>query len=255
MDLDAGGHIAPWYVDGNASDECEAHYWPGNWPGVGTATPLGTVLHLTIDYKTAAHQVVFTIVDVNLSKTWTKSIPYSGPAFIDASTQFEAQPSFNATIAKYKFSGWMTGLEITPQGGAPQNLTAQYMAPITTNAPPTWDETFYNANLSGYEIDLLVDRRPGFLRSGRGQEGIEAGGPGPRRAVHDPSEEKTPCGLQVSQLSYRQFVLSEPPRFDVDLRRVDGLSIEVQRYHRPRNGRCGLVERLRVRFRSGQRYT
>jgi hypothetical protein len=152
VDLDTGGHIAPWYVDGNAADECEAHYWPGNWPGVGTATPAGTVLHLTIDYETTAHKVVFTIVDVNLSKTWTKSIPYSGPAFVDASTQFEAQPSFNATIAKYKLLGWMSGLEITPQGGAPQGLTAQYMVPTMTNAPPTWDETYYNSTSSGYEL-------------------------------------------------------------------------------------------------------
>ena len=152
VDLDAGGRIAPWYVNGNGSDNCEANYWPGNWPGPGTVTPAGTVLELTIDYKKPSHTVVFTIVDLNLSKTWTYAIPYSGPAFVAASTQFEAQPQFSAAIAKYKMTGWLTNLEIRPVGAVAEDLSAAYMTPILENSPPTWDQTFYNTTLGGYEL-------------------------------------------------------------------------------------------------------
>jgi hypothetical protein len=152
VDLDSAGHIAPWYVNGDGSDNCQANYWPGNWPGPGTVTPAGTVLELTIHYEKPSHTIVFKIVDLNLSKTWTHSIPYSGPAFVAASTQFEAQPQFSSTIAKYKMKGWMTGVDITPVGGTAEVLSAQYMTPILENSPPTWDETFYNASIGGYEL-------------------------------------------------------------------------------------------------------
>ena len=86
VDLDPHGHIAPWYVPKN----CNPFYFQESQIGIvssGFVSPPGTVLSLTIARVPSEGEMVFTLVDHDVSApdaVWSAAIPYTGPAFVAA---------------------------------------------------------------------------------------------------------------------------------------------------------------------------
>lgn len=147
VDFNKKGHIAPWYVNGTLGGECEAHYFDG-FGGVSSPSP--TNLVLSIVWDSASSQVVFKIVDETTSQTFEQTIPYLGGAFYAVNTQLEFDTAKNSP-SDYKMQGSFFDFQITPVGSAsPQYVNSTYMLPYFVNSPPTWDPTFFNNGIFGY---------------------------------------------------------------------------------------------------------
>jgi hypothetical protein len=146
VDLDEKGTIAPWYVPGV---NCVAQSFP---QGRSLSTPAGSQLTLSIVDDATLNVINFTIRDISVGKTFTIAIPYTGSYFFGTYTQMEFQPSANAfPISDYKLSGYLTGIQVTPVGGSPTHLPASYMIPFILDAPSSWDFTYYQTSISGYQ--------------------------------------------------------------------------------------------------------
>jgi hypothetical protein len=145
LDIDSRGTIQPWYVPGV---DCSAYYFLP-FP---TSTPAGSHLVLTIVDNQAAKKIVFTIGDTTIGRTFATSIPYSGSLFFSSYTQLEFQPCCNTfPIQDYRFTGSLYGLQITTRGGKTEGLTAGYMLPFLIDTPPSWDFTYYQSSVLGYQ--------------------------------------------------------------------------------------------------------
>ncbi len=153
VDLDPNGHIAPWYVP----KACNPFYFQESQIGVvssGFPSPPGTVLTLTIERVPALQEIVFTLIDHNVSAPdarWTATIPYTGPAFVAAYTQIEWQSSSKVPVSRYFFNGSFANLRIT--GGnlsVPVRLGPEYMIPFAVGVPPSWNFFYYERSVGGY---------------------------------------------------------------------------------------------------------
>ena len=145
IDIDPKGTIQPWFVPGV---DCTAYYFSP----VPTPTPPGSHLVLSIVDDHAAKRIYFTIIDTTIGKTFKTSIPYSGTLFFSTYTQLEFQPCCNAfPIQDYKFTGSLYDLQITTKDGQTEGLTAGYMVPFLLDTPPSWDFTYYQSSILGYQ--------------------------------------------------------------------------------------------------------
>ena len=153
VDLDPNGRIAPWYVPKG----CNPFYFQESQIGVvssGFPSPPGTVLTLTIERVPALQEIVFTLIDHNVSAPdarWTATIPYTGPAFVAAYTQIEWQSSSKVPVSQYFFNGSFAHLRIS--GGnlsAPVRLGPDYMIPFAVGVPPSWNFFYYDRSAGGY---------------------------------------------------------------------------------------------------------
>jgi hypothetical protein len=145
LDLDPQGTIQPWFVPGV---DCSSYYFSP----IPTPTPPGSHIVLTITDDTAARKIRFAIVDTTIGKTFRFSIPYSGSLFYSTYTQLEFQPCCNTfPIQDYRFTGSLYGLQITTRGGQTEGLTAGYMVPFILDTPPSWDFTYYQSSILGYQ--------------------------------------------------------------------------------------------------------
>jgi hypothetical protein len=153
VDLDPHGHIAPWYVPKG----CNPFYFGESQIGVisaGFASPPGTVLSLTIERLPAQKEIVFTLVDHNVSAPnarWTAAIPYTGPAFVASYTQIEWQSTSPVPVSRYFFNGSFANLRIA--GGnlsGPVRLGPEYMIPFAVGVPPSWNFYYYDRSTAGY---------------------------------------------------------------------------------------------------------
>ena len=152
VDLNPNGYISPWYVQG---DNCVAHYFiHSNSPAIqpGIHSPKGTHLELSIVYDQSAKNIIFTIVDRTTSQTFTDSIPYSGTAFYGTYTQLEFLPCRETyPIQDYHINGELQNMQITTLSGETQSLGSSYMLPFVLDTPTSWDFTFYQSSVSGYQ--------------------------------------------------------------------------------------------------------
>jgi hypothetical protein len=153
VDLDPHGKIAPWYVPKN----CDPFYFGESQIGVvssGFESPPGTVLSLSIDRIPAENEMVFTLVDHDVSApnaVWSATIPYTGPAFVAAYTQIEWQSGSSVPVSHYFFNGSFAHLRIS--GGnlsGPVRLGPEYMVPFAVGVPPSWNFFYYNRSDAGY---------------------------------------------------------------------------------------------------------
>jgi len=145
VDLNENGYISPWYVPGV---NCAPSYFVGRQ---GVPSPSHTRLNLSITFNPSGRQIVFTIVDVSTSQTFSASIPYNGGAFYSTYTQMEYQPCCsNFPIADFALKGGLQGLSVAAAGGRPQSLPASYMLPFSLDTPPSWDFTYYQNSTAGY---------------------------------------------------------------------------------------------------------
>jgi len=145
IDIDPKGTIQPWYVPGV---DCEST-WFAPHP---TATPPGSHLVLSIVDDWVAKKIRFTIADTTIGQTFTTSIPYRGSLFFSTYTQLEFQPCCNRyPIRDYQFTGSLYGLQITTKDGKTAGLTGGYMLPFILDTPPSWDFTYYQTVISGYQ--------------------------------------------------------------------------------------------------------
>ena len=145
IDIDPKGTIQPWYVPGV---DCEST-WFSRAP---TPTPPGSHLVLSIVDDWAAKKIRFTIVDTTIGQTFKASIPYHGSLFFSTYTQLEFQPCCNRyPIHDYQFAGSLYGLQITTKEGKTEGLGAGYMVPFILDTPPSWDFTYYQTAISGYQ--------------------------------------------------------------------------------------------------------
>ena len=152
VDLDPNNHIAPWYVPGK---NMVAHYFMNSSsPAIssGFYSPNNTELSLTIEYLVSDNEILFQIVDYNVSGNfmyWNATIPYNGTEFYSSYTQLEFQPSSNYPIQDYYFNGSL--YNITVGNGVNQvPLNNSYMLPFELNAPTTWSLTYYGSATNGY---------------------------------------------------------------------------------------------------------
>jgi hypothetical protein len=144
LSLDYGGRITPWYVPGV---DCESTNFVGS-----VSTPANSVLVLTILLEKKTHQILFSIDDTTIGKTWKHAIAYGGGAFYGAYTQMEFQPCCNSSpIGDYALDGELSEMKITTMGGAVQPLRASYMLPFMLDAPPTWELGYYQNTQAAYD--------------------------------------------------------------------------------------------------------
>jgi hypothetical protein len=155
LDLDAHGHIAPWFVP---DDNCVAHYFDSNntpSSNPGFLTPPGSKILLTITDNTSASTIFFQVQDLSVSganRTLNATISYNGGAFFGAYTQVEWQPCCSShPISSYFLNGTLQNLRIT--GGnltSPMDLPASYMLPFALDVPPSWNFNYYQSGSAGY---------------------------------------------------------------------------------------------------------
>jgi hypothetical protein len=152
IDLNPNGYISPWYVPGV---NCFAHYFlPSNNPAIqpGIPSPQGTHLTLYIVDDQSTKDIVFTIVDTTTSQTFSASIPYNGTAFYGTYTQLEFQPCCATyPIQDYKINGELYNMQITTVSGQTQSLNSNYMLPFVLDTPTSWDFTYYQDSVLGYQ--------------------------------------------------------------------------------------------------------
>lgn len=152
VDLNPNGYISPWYVPGV---NCFAHYFlPSNNPAIqlGVPSPQGTHLTLSIVDDQTAKEITFTIVDTTTSQTFTASIPYNGTAFYGTYTQLEFQPCCATyPIQDYQINGELYNMQITTLSGHTQSLGSDYMLPFVLDTPTSWDFTYYQNSVFGYQ--------------------------------------------------------------------------------------------------------
>jgi hypothetical protein len=149
FDFNTKGRIAPWYVNGSASADCEGNYFVGL---NGFATPAGSVLNLTIFWSSSSKQISFTIIDETDGRTFNASVPYTGNAFDSALTQYEFEYFAKYPVADFQSNLVSYGYQYTPVGSSVAlNLTSSQQFPYLTNAPTTWDLTYYNDATAGYQ--------------------------------------------------------------------------------------------------------
>ncbi|MFZ0830605.1 MAG: hypothetical protein WCB18_09360 [Thermoplasmata archaeon] len=153
VDLDPHGHIAPWYVPKN----CNPFYFQESQIGIvssGFVSPPGTVLSLTIARVPSEGEMVFTLVDHDVSApdaVWSAAIPYTGPAFVAAYTQIEWQATSRVPVSQYFFNGSFAHLRISGQNlSAPVRLGPEYMIPFAVGVPPSWNFFYYSRSAAGY---------------------------------------------------------------------------------------------------------
>jgi len=115
-------------------------------------TPQGSQLLLSIIDNQAAKQISFTIDDTTIGRVFATSIPYKGSLFFGAYTQLEFQPCCATfPIQDYRFSGSLYNMQMTTRDGRTEGLTANYMLPFVLDAPPSWDFTYYQSSILGYQ--------------------------------------------------------------------------------------------------------
>jgi hypothetical protein len=152
IDLNPNGYISPWYVPGV---NCFAHYFlPSNNPAIqlGIPSPQGTHLTLSIIDDQSTKDIVFTIVDTTTSQTFSASIPYNGTAFYGTYTQLEFQPCCATyPIQDYQINGELYNMQITTVSGQTQSLNSNYMLPFVLDTPTSWDFTYYQNSILGYQ--------------------------------------------------------------------------------------------------------
>jgi hypothetical protein len=152
VDLNPNGYIAPWYVEGT---NCVAHYFlPSNNPAIqpGVPSPQGTHLKLSIVDDQTSKSITFTIVDVTTSQTFSASVAYNGTAFYGTYTQLEFQPCCASyPIQDYHINGELYNMQITTSSGQTQSLGSNYMLPFVLDTPTSWDFTYFQNSISGYQ--------------------------------------------------------------------------------------------------------
>jgi hypothetical protein len=144
LSLDKSGKISPWYVPGV---NCESTNFVS-----AVATPPNSTLVLSIEWKAALREIVFSIDDLSINTTWTHVLAYTQSGFYGAYTQMEFQPCCNSSsIANYALSGELSNMTITTVHGVTEALPASYMLPFQLDTPPSWFLGYYQASAAGYD--------------------------------------------------------------------------------------------------------
>jgi hypothetical protein len=143
LSLDKKGKISPWYVPGV---NCESTNFVNS-----VATPPNSTLVLSIAWKAALNEIVFSIDDTTINTTWTHVLPYAQSGFYGAYTQMEFQPCCNSSsISNYALNGELSDMTITTVHGVTEALPASYMLPFQLDTPPSWFLGYYQGSAAGY---------------------------------------------------------------------------------------------------------
>jgi hypothetical protein len=138
-------YVDPWYVS-------DGHCAPFSFPQGGTLhIDKNEKIILSIVFNKNSQSILFKEVFVNIHKTLSQSVPYSGGPFYSLFTQMEYQPSSSYPIGDYKISGSIFGVQITENSGVREYLPASYLLPFNIDTPTTWDVHYYVNSTAGYD--------------------------------------------------------------------------------------------------------
>jgi hypothetical protein len=153
IDLDPGGVIAPWHVNGK---DAIAEYYPenvNNYFMPGFKTPCKSIIQMTIYYEMEKRTILFQIVDENITgneRWWNASMEYDGPPFCAAYTQLEISGFTPSGINSFSFNGSISNVSFGTLPSGLEPLNSYYMTPYMINTPNSWQMGFYDDKSSSY---------------------------------------------------------------------------------------------------------